>query len=189
MITRRPNRQRSGRFSRLRSPTISNYSWFNGKGWLDRDMAVALMTLLERWSGGANNGFRSYLPQTWHLDEQRLFDGITTRPERLPYDQTVHLVRLAARPLCRAAGRMDAARTPRRQIPPAIAAMSRRARVRPPAAAASARLQDGALGREGDRRSGAAAERALQFDRAAMQFHDALDGGEAETGALMTPAQ
>jgi hypothetical protein len=54
-------------------------------------MAVALMTLLERWSAGANNAFRSYLPQTWRLDELRLFEGITTRPERLPYDQTVQL--------------------------------------------------------------------------------------------------
>ncbi len=92
MITRAPDIDGvAADLGELRSQTISTYSWFNGKGWLDRDMAVALMTLLERWSGGANNGFRSYLPLTWHLDEQRLFDGITTRPERLPYDQTVQL--------------------------------------------------------------------------------------------------
>ncbi len=92
MITRAPDIDGvASDLGELRSPTISTYSWFNGKDWLDRDMAVALMTLLERWSAGANNGFRSYLPQTWHLDEQRLFEGITTRPERLPYDQTVQL--------------------------------------------------------------------------------------------------
>lgn len=75
----------------LRGPTISTYSWFNRKGWLDREMAVALMILLERWSAGANKSFHSYLPESWHLNEQHLFDGITTRPERLPYDQTVQL--------------------------------------------------------------------------------------------------
>src|SRR5690242_1026146 len=53
----------------------------------------------------------------------------------------------------------------------------------------SAGFQNRPIGREGDRRSGAAAERALQFDRAAVQFHDALDGGQTETRALMTPAQ
>ena len=40
-----------------------------------------------------------------------------------------------------------------------------------------------------DRRRGAGADRALQFDRPVMQLHDPLDRGQAETGALMAPAQ
>lgn len=92
MITRAPDIDGAASdLGELRSLTISTYAWFHDKNWLDQDMAVALMTLLERWSAGANNAFRSYLPKTWRLDEQRLFEGIATRPERLPYDQTVQL--------------------------------------------------------------------------------------------------
>jgi hypothetical protein len=92
MITRAPDiNGAASDLGELRSPTISTYSWFHDKAWLDRDMAVALMTLLERWSAGANNTFHSYLPQTWRLDELSLFKGIATRPQLLPYDQTVQL--------------------------------------------------------------------------------------------------
>ena len=92
LITRAPDIDSTASdLGELRSPTISTYSWFRDKNWLDRDMAVALMTLLEQWSAGSDNTFRAYLPQTWRLDELDFFKDLTTRLERLRYDQTVQL--------------------------------------------------------------------------------------------------
>lgn len=50
----------------------SSYTWFQDRAWLDQDMIVALITLLERWSAGPET-FRCYLPDTRNLDEQARF--------------------------------------------------------------------------------------------------------------------
>ena len=72
MITRSPDIDGAASdLGELRSPTISTYSWFHDKDWLDRDMAVALMTLLERWSAGANNAFGNGLSERKRTSNSR----------------------------------------------------------------------------------------------------------------------
>ncbi|MBB3355565.1 hypothetical protein FHT70_005528 [Rhizobium sp. BK049] len=68
----------------------SSYTWFHERSWLDREMVVALITLLERWNAGSE-AFRSYLPDKRHLDEQTLFQEIITRPTGLTFQQIAQL--------------------------------------------------------------------------------------------------
>ena len=64
----------------------SSYTWFNDRGWLDEEMVLGLITLLERWSAGPET-FSCYLPDTRHLDEQALFQDILTKPTSLTFQQ------------------------------------------------------------------------------------------------------
>ncbi|WP_417814408.1 DUF262 domain-containing protein [Thalassospira alkalitolerans] len=64
----------------------SSYTWFQDRGWLDQDMILALVTLLERWSERAD-AFRCYLPDTRNFDEQGWFQEIITRPSGLTFQQ------------------------------------------------------------------------------------------------------
>lgn len=68
----------------------SSYTWFQDRGWLDQDMILALITLLERWSASPET-FRCYLPDTRNLDEQALFKEIITRPTGLTFQQLAQL--------------------------------------------------------------------------------------------------
>jgi len=68
----------------------SSYTWFQDRAWLDQDMIVALITLLERWSAGPET-FRCYLPDTRNLDEQALFKEIISRPTGLTFQQLAQL--------------------------------------------------------------------------------------------------
>lgn len=68
----------------------SSYTWFHDRGWLDQEMTLALITLLERWSAGPET-FCCYLPDTRHLDEQALFQDILTKPTSLTFQQLAQL--------------------------------------------------------------------------------------------------
>ena len=68
----------------------SSYTWFHDRGWLDQEMVLALITLLERWSAGPET-FCCYLPDTRHLDEQALFQDIITKPTSLTFQQLAQL--------------------------------------------------------------------------------------------------
>ncbi|RDD72115.1 DUF262 domain-containing protein [Paracoccus versutus] len=68
----------------------SSYTWFHDRGWLDQEMVLALITLLERWSAGPET-FCCYLPDTRHLDEQALFQDILTKPTSLTFQQLAQL--------------------------------------------------------------------------------------------------
>ena len=68
----------------------SSYTWFHDRGWLDQEMVLALITLLERWSAGPET-FCCYLPDTRHLDEQALFQDILTKPTNLTFQQLAQL--------------------------------------------------------------------------------------------------
>lgn len=68
----------------------NSYTWFHDRGWLDQEMVLALITLLERWSAGPET-FRCYLPDTRHLDEQALFQDILTKPTSLTFQQLAQL--------------------------------------------------------------------------------------------------
>jgi hypothetical protein len=68
----------------------SSYTWFQDRAWLDQDMIVALITLLDRWSAGPET-FHCYLPDTRNLDEQALFKEIITRPTGLTFQQLAQL--------------------------------------------------------------------------------------------------
>lgn len=93
MVTRPPEGAGTANdLADLRDPRrASSYSWFHEKSWLDLEMIVALITMLERWSAGPG-AFRSYLPDTRHLDEKRLFEELITRPTSLTLE---HLAQLA----------------------------------------------------------------------------------------------
>ena len=76
---------------KLRSPEkASSYTWFQYEGWLDQEMTLALITLLERWSEGGET-FRCYLPNTRNLDEEALFREIITRPTGLTFQKLAQL--------------------------------------------------------------------------------------------------
>ena len=68
----------------------SSYTWFHDRGWLDQEMVLALITLMERWSAGPEM-FCCYLPDTRHLDEQALFQDILTKPTSLTFQQLAQL--------------------------------------------------------------------------------------------------
>lgn len=68
----------------------SSYTWFHDRGWLDQEMVLALITLLERWSAGPET-FCCYLPDTRNLDEQALFQEILTKPTSLTFQQLAQL--------------------------------------------------------------------------------------------------
>ncbi|MBO9461700.1 DUF262 domain-containing protein [Labrenzia sp. R5_0] len=72
------------------SAKISSYSWFHEKSWLDQEMVVALITVLERWSSGSGE-FQCYLPNTRHLDEKGIFEELTTRPTGLTFEMLAQL--------------------------------------------------------------------------------------------------
>ena len=77
----------------LRNATIeSNYAWFHENSWLDQEMIIALITLLERWSAGQDSSFKCYLPAgTRHIDEEELFEKIIRQPKNLIYEELVQL--------------------------------------------------------------------------------------------------
>lgn len=57
MVTRDPEKAKATdeALTDLRATArASSYTWFKDMDWLDRDMIVALITLLERWSEGGN---------------------------------------------------------------------------------------------------------------------------------------
>ena len=68
----------------------SSYTWFHDRDWLDQEMVLALITLLERWSAGPET-FCCYLPDTRHLDELALFQDILTKPTSLTFQQLAQL--------------------------------------------------------------------------------------------------
>lgn len=88
MVTRDPEAtETSADLADLRSMArASSYTWFHDRGWLDEEMVLALITLLERWSAGPET-FHCYLPDTRHLDEQALFQDILTKPTSLTFQQ------------------------------------------------------------------------------------------------------
>jgi len=92
MVTRDPEAAAtSADLANLRSMArASSYTWFHDGGWLDQEMVLALITLLERWSAGPET-FRCYLPDTRHLDEQALFQDILTKPTSLTFQQLAQL--------------------------------------------------------------------------------------------------
>jgi len=88
MVTRDPEAAAaSADLGDLRSiARASSYTWFHDRGWLDEEMVLALITLLERWSEGPET-FSCYLPDTRHLDERALFQDILTKPTSLTFQQ------------------------------------------------------------------------------------------------------
>lgn len=69
---------------------VSSYTWFHDRGWLDEEMILALITLLERWSAGPET-FRCYLPDMRHLDEQAFFQDLITKPTSFTFQQLAQL--------------------------------------------------------------------------------------------------
>lgn len=92
MVTRDPEASATSLdLADLRSMArASSYTWFHDRGWLDQEMVLALITLLERWSAGPET-FCCYLPDTRHLDEQALFQDILTKPTSLTFQQLAQL--------------------------------------------------------------------------------------------------
>jgi hypothetical protein len=88
MVTRDPEAAAtSADLADLRSMArASSYTWFHDRGWLDQEMILALITLLERWSSGTDT-FRCYLPDKRYLDEKALFQDILTKPTNLTFQQ------------------------------------------------------------------------------------------------------
>ena len=74
----------------LRSAEPSTYTWFYDRGWLDRDMIVALTTLLVRWSAGPEP-FRRHLPANQNFDEVSVFEDIIAQPAKLKLGQVAQI--------------------------------------------------------------------------------------------------
>lgn len=64
----------------------SSYTWFHDRNWLDQEMILALITLLERWSAGPE-AFCCYLSDSRNLDEKDLFQEISSKPTNLTFQQ------------------------------------------------------------------------------------------------------
>lgn len=92
MVTRSPNKDSTNDdLVDLRSSTIANsYAWFHEKLWLDEEMIVVLITLLERWNASSEE-FRRYLPDSRYMDEKEYFDEIIKQPTELTFQQLVVL--------------------------------------------------------------------------------------------------
>lgn len=92
MVTRDPEAAAtSADLADLRSTArASSYTWFHDRGWLDQEMILALITLLDRWSAGSET-FRCYLPDTRHLDEQAFFQDLLTKPTSFTFQQLAQL--------------------------------------------------------------------------------------------------
>ena len=92
LVTRDPQSDETTKdLDLLRNSTLrSTYSWFYERGWLDRQMAFALVTLLERWSTGPDK-LRCYLPDVRHVNEEELFQQVLTRPTNLTFHQIVQV--------------------------------------------------------------------------------------------------
>ena len=92
MVTRPPEIAATANgLADLRSAArASSYAWFHDRSWLDEELIVALITLLERWSAGPSE-FRCYLPATRHLDEKGLFEELITQPTGLTFEQLAQL--------------------------------------------------------------------------------------------------
>lgn len=92
MVTRDPEvAETSAALADLRSMArASSYTWFHDRAWLDQEMILALITLLERWSTGPEK-FCCYLSDTRYLDEKALFREILTRPTSLTFQQLAQI--------------------------------------------------------------------------------------------------
>jgi hypothetical protein len=65
----------------------SSYDWFHQRDWLDQNMVISLMTLLEHWCKKGQQPFRLSIEDKRHLDEEALFRGIISKPSDLTYLQ------------------------------------------------------------------------------------------------------
>ena len=94
MVTRAPDAAATANdLADLRNSfRTSSYAWFHGRSWLDQEMILALITLLQRWSSGPDASFHCYLPDARYIDETALFEDIITRPTGLTFE---HLAQLA----------------------------------------------------------------------------------------------
>ena len=92
LVTRDPESDQTTRdINLLRNPAqLSTYSLFHEKDWLDRHMAFALVTLLERWSTGTED-LCCYLPNVRYIDEKAFFQRVITRPTSLTFHELVQL--------------------------------------------------------------------------------------------------
>ena len=110
MVTRAPDSAATANdLAELRNSfRTSSYAWFHDRSWLDQEMTLALITLLQRWSSGPDASFQCYLPDTGYIDETALFEDIITQPTVLTFE---HLVQLAGyvQYLVRAHGEADPA--------------------------------------------------------------------------------
>ncbi|WP_336763295.1 DUF262 domain-containing protein [Asaia sp. VD9] len=76
----------------LRRGTEANgYDWFHRRGWLDRALITATMTLLEHWSSHHDEPFRLTVREKRHLDEAELFQNMIRKPKELTYVQFLQL--------------------------------------------------------------------------------------------------
>jgi len=93
MITRAPdNADTAHNISELRfSSNQNSFAWFHEKSWLDKDMILALITLLQRWGSDPNSEFHLYLPDTKYINEIELFKQIISQPTNLTYEDLAKL--------------------------------------------------------------------------------------------------
>ena len=92
MVTRDPgSAETAADLADLRTTArVNSYSWFYEKGWLDKEMVVTLITLLERWSAGPDE-LCCYLPDGTYIDERARFQDVITQPTNLTFQQVVQL--------------------------------------------------------------------------------------------------
>ena len=92
MVTRAPDETNTATdIGELRNSSQTNsFTWFHDKDWLDLEMILAFITLLERWSASSDN-FRCYLSSARYLNECTLFNEIISRPTGLTFQKLVQL--------------------------------------------------------------------------------------------------
>lgn len=89
IVTRSPEAKATDRdlTDLRRSMNGSSYDWFHQRAWLDQDMVMAFMKLLEHWCSDAKRPFRLDIGDERHLEEEALFRSAITRPSDLTYLQ------------------------------------------------------------------------------------------------------
>lgn len=90
LVTRMPE---SGQYledvERLRhSVRAQNHADFHARNWLDEDFTLALISLLDAWSG-SNDGLKTLLPEGHPFDEHACFQKIVTAQKSLSYTEIV----------------------------------------------------------------------------------------------------
>jgi hypothetical protein len=90
LVTRIPE---SGQYledvERLRhSVRAQNHADFHARNWLDEDFTLALISLLDAWSG-SNDGLKTLLPEGHPFDERACFQKIVTAQKSLSYTEIV----------------------------------------------------------------------------------------------------
>jgi len=95
LVTRQPDHQKYISDVNLLRNWTSSYTNFNSRGWLDERFTIALIHLLDSWSGDDGN-LNRILPTNRYFDEESFFQKVTSKGADLIYTEIVQIAAYSA---------------------------------------------------------------------------------------------